>query len=298
MVTAWLARRALDLYPLAYRRRYGEEMRALLEDQPPTARTVRDLLRGVLLAHLRPAGAPAGAVDAPDRIRLTASGVLICWVVFAAAGFGFYKATEDHAFSAVGNTHPLLRDAHLAIQALALIASAAVVLGALPLIAAAFAHAREDRGVRRTIVIAFAPLVAFAALTAAVIAIAQTHLASHPTDVGNGLAVVWGIAGLVAGLTCVQACRAALFATPVSPARLRAALAAGTVVTATMLTIAAATALYAVALAVDASQLAGTPTGPFGALSTGASLVLAVLLMVGAGALALTTTVRGWQTQP
>src|SRR6202020_699325 len=148
-MTVRLARFALSLYPLAYRRRYGEEMPARLEDEPPRARTVLDLLKGALVAHLRARNAPAGAVDPADRVRASASGVLMCWVLFAAAGFGFYKTTEDQPFSDAGHVHPLLRDAHLAVQAVAVIASAAVVLGALPLIAVARAGDRvrgADRG--------------------------------------------------------------------------------------------------------------------------------------------------------
>ena len=52
-MTAWLARQTLRLYALAYQRRYGDEMRALLEDRPPRAKTVLDLLKGALAAHLR-----------------------------------------------------------------------------------------------------------------------------------------------------------------------------------------------------------------------------------------------------
>ena len=67
-----------------------------------------DLIRGALVAHLHPHNAPPGAVDAADRVRASASGVLMCWVLFAAAGFAFYKTTEDPPFSAAGHAHPLL----------------------------------------------------------------------------------------------------------------------------------------------------------------------------------------------
>jgi hypothetical protein len=97
---AWLARRVLALHPLAFRRRYGQEMRALLEQTPARAATVLDLLRGALVAHLRPPAAVAGFVAPADRVRASASAVLACWVAFAAAGFGFYKTTEDGSFSA------------------------------------------------------------------------------------------------------------------------------------------------------------------------------------------------------
>ena len=57
---AW-QRLALALYPLAFRRRYEQEMRALLEDSPPRVLALLDLLRGAMAAHLRPAAARAVA---------------------------------------------------------------------------------------------------------------------------------------------------------------------------------------------------------------------------------------------
>jgi hypothetical protein len=272
-------------------------MRALLEDQPPGARAVFDLLKGAAVAHLRPGDAPAGMVDAPDRVRASTSGVLRCGVFFAAAGFGYYKTTEDLPFSAAGQAHPLLRDAHLAVQAVALFASAAVVLGALPLILSALAQARRDPSLRRTVALPFLPVIVFGALTAALIAIAHAQLPNHPSDAGSGMFVAWGLAGLACATTCVLGCRAALFSTAVPAARLRAALAAGTLVTLAMLAIALATALYAIALTADASHLAAEPNGPFQVLSVSASLIVQVVVMVGAGVLATIATTRGWRVE-
>jgi hypothetical protein len=290
-MTRWLARQALRLYPLAYQRRYGEEMRALLEDQPPHAGTVFDLLKGAARAHLRPAEAPAGVVEAADRVRASTSGVLLCWVFFAAAGFAFYKTTEDLPFSSAGHAHPLLRDAHLAVQAVALIASAAVVLGALPLILSALAQARQDPSVRRTVALPFLPVLGFGALTAVVIALA------HASSAGAGIAVLWWIAGLACGTTCVLTCRAALFAAPVGAGRLRTALVAGTIVTVAMIAIAASTAVYAIALTADASRLAAEANGPYQLLSVTASLIVQVVVMVGAGVIATVATTRGWRVE-
>jgi hypothetical protein len=296
-VTATLARAALRLYPLAYQRRYGEEMCALLEDRPPRVRAVVNLVKGALLAHMRPADAPAGVVDPADRVRASTSGVLLCWVFFAAAGFGYYKSTEDEPFAAAGHLHPLLRDAHLAVQALALIASAAVILGALPLIVNALAHARREPGFRRTVALPLLPVIVFGALSAAALAIGHAQAPNHSSSAGYGMAIVWGIAGLACGATCVLGCRAALFASPVSPALLRGALAAGTVVTLAMTAIAAATAVYAVALVVDASRLAGEPNGPFQVLTTTASLIVQLVMMLGASVLAAITARRGWRVE-
>jgi hypothetical protein len=292
-----LSKLALRLYPLAYQRRYGEEMLALLEDQPPRARTVLDLLKGAARAHLRPGDAAGDAVGPADRVRASASGVLACWVFFAAAGFGYYKTTEDEPFSLAGHAHPLLRDVHLAVQALAVIASAAVVVGALPLIVSAVARARREPGLRRTMALALLPVIVFGALTAVVLAIAHTQAPNHSFAAGYGMAVVWGIAALVCGATCVLGCRAALFATPARPAQLRVALAAGTIVTVAMVAIACGTAVYAIALTQDAAHLAGAPDGPFNLLSTSASLILQVVVMVVAAGLAAIATRRGWRAE-
>jgi hypothetical protein len=224
-------------------------------------------------------------------MRASTSGVLICWVFFAAAGFGYYKTTEDAPFSAVGHAHPLLRDSHLAVQALALVASATVVLAPLPLIVKALSHARREPSLRRTVAIPFVPVIVFGALTAVVIALA------HGSSGGSGIAVAWGIAGLVCGTACVLACRAALFATPAAADRLRAALVGATVVSGAMLAIAVAVAVYAVALTVDASHIAAAPNGPYQVLSVTASLIIQLVVMVGAGALASVATVRAWRVE-
>ena len=142
-MTRRLARLALTFYPMAFRRRYGEEMRALLDQSQPRVLNVLDVLRGALLAHLRPASSLAGLVGSAERVRASASSVLACWVVFAAAGLGFYKTTEDPPFAAAGRAHQLLGAAHSAVQLLALVGSAGVLVGALPLIIAAVTSAAQ-----------------------------------------------------------------------------------------------------------------------------------------------------------
>jgi hypothetical protein len=294
-MTRRLAVLALWLYPLAFRRRYGQEMRALLDQTPTRVRTVLDLLRGALAAHLRPLPAAAGLVDSADRVRASASGVLACWVVFATAGFGFYKTTEDGRFAAAGYAHPLLGDTHVSIQGLALVASAAVVLGALPLIIAALAQARREPSLRFVVSLPALAVLLFAGLTGALVLLANSAHAQRPTTVGGGAFIAWGLAGIACGAVCVVAARTALFAVPLSRARLLTAFACGALVTAAMAAMALATALYAIALTIDASPLAAAPNGPFQAISTGASLVAEMVVMVLAATLALTTTRRGWR---
>jgi hypothetical protein len=292
------ARWVVCLYPLAFQRRYGEEMHALLEQEPPPARAVLDLLRGALLEHLRPSGATRGLVAPDERVRASASGVLLCWIFFAATGFGYYKTTEDAGFSMAGQAHPLLRDAHVAVQALAIVASGALIFGALPLITSAVAHAWRERSLLRVVGLPLLPVVVFGAVTVGAIAIAHGQPTDHSSAVGSAAAVIWGFAGLGCGTACVIACRSVLFATPVTPNRLRYALASSTLLTIAMAAIAVAATIYAVAMILDASPLAAAPNGPFQVLSTGASLVIEVILMVVLSALAATATRRGWRVRP
>lgn len=296
-MTGRLARLALRLYPLAFRRRYGQEMAALLGQGTPRTRDVLDLVRGGLAAHIRQPAPATGCVNGDDRARATTSGVLLCWVVFAATGLAFYKTTEDATFSAVGLAHPLLRDAHLIVQAVALVATAGVVLGGAPLIAAAVAHARRQHRLTRVVGAPLVPLIAFVVLTVVLRVIAHAQ-PSHRASTGAGAAgVAWALVGLGCGVACVLACRSALFATPIAPRPLRHALRSGTLVTVAMVAIGTATAVYAIALLVDASHLADSANGPFQVLSTGASLIIEAIVMMLTAALATTTSRRGWRSQ-
>jgi hypothetical protein len=289
-VSAWLGRQTLRLYPIAYRRRYGDEMHALLEDRPAGPGTVLDLLRGALIAHVRGGGALTGPIDPADRVRAMTSGVLVCWLVFVVALFGFLKTTENHPY--FGDAPPLANNLQVATQALAVIGSVAVVLGGLPLILGAIAYAREPGDVRRRVALPFAAVILFAALTGLVIAIARTDAPLDGVVADLGLAVVWAITSVGCGATFVLATRAAV---PVAPARLSVAVVPGTLVTIAMVAFAAAGAIHGVALAADASELGGDPNGPFGLLSVSAWLIVEVTVMVAAAALATLATLRGWR---
>jgi hypothetical protein len=71
-----LAALALYLYPLAFRRRYGKEMRGLLDESPARVMTVLDLIGGAFAAHVRPPDGLAGVVDQGERERERRAGLL------------------------------------------------------------------------------------------------------------------------------------------------------------------------------------------------------------------------------
>jgi hypothetical protein len=297
-VTRRAARLALALYPLAFRRRYGEEMEALLEQAPARTATVLDLIRGALAAHLRPAEGPQGAVGVEDRLRASLSGVIACWVAFAAAGFAFYKTTEDAGFARAGNAHLALGASHLIVQMLAGAASLAILAGALPLALAALKQARHEPGLRAPIGLALGAGALFCALTAALVLFAHSHHPAQPTGLGRAAFVAWGLAGLACGVACALGARGALLRASISRTPLVGALACATLVSAAMASIALATAAYAVALALDAGALAGAPNGPIGHPSAEATLVAQVAVMALAGALGTVSARRGWRGLP
>ena len=289
-----LALLAVLTYPLAFRWRYGDEMRALLDDEPPSSRTVLDLLRGALAAHLRPPAGLGGVVELDDRLRASMSGVLACWVAFAAAGSGFAITTEDAPFSKAGNGHPLLGSAHAAIQILAIVASVALVAGALPLVVAALGRARPARRLRLLVRLPVAAVITFAGLTTVIGLVAHGQRSQATT--GSGIAfIAWGLAGLVCAAVCVIASRRVLFLMPVARRRLFMAFGCGAIITTAMVVIAMFTALYAIALSVDVPGLAASGNGPLHPTSVTISLVLQLVVMLVAASLAVTTTRRGWR---
>ncbi len=293
-MTRRLAELTLWLYPLAFRRRYGEELRALMDASPPRPLAVLDLLRGALAAHLRPTAALADLVDAPDCMRASVSGQLACWVLFAAAGFAFYNTTEDGPFTAAGHAHPLLGGVHVAIQVIAIVASAAVLVGALPLILAALSQARREPRLRWLVSLPPLAVSIFAGLTRGLALMAHSG-PSRPSSLGGAAFLAWCVAGLACGAVSVMAARAALFAVSMPRRRLVTAFVFGTLVTVAMAAIALATAVYAIALFADAPRLAASANGPLQLVSTGVSLTVQLAVMLMVGTLAATTTRRGWR---
>jgi hypothetical protein len=293
-VSARLARLALALYPLAYRRRYGEEMAALVEDQGASPRAVADLARGALRAHLRPEPGLRAQLGPDDRLRLGLSSILLCWVVFAAAGLGLYKTTEDHAFTAAGDAHGLLGTAHFAIQALALVCSVAVLLGAAPLVVVALRQARDRRAVERATVLALGCLVVFGLATVALVAVA--HLSNPPGEALAALSLaVWTVLALACGIGCALAGRLGLFAITVPKGILRASAACANVVVVGMAGITLATAIYLVALMHDAPGLAGEGNGPLELASVAVSLGIQLAVMAAVAVPALVGASRAWR---
>ena len=150
VMSARLARLALALYPRAYRRRYGEEIEALVEDQGASPRAVADLLRGAARAHLRPEpGLAPGARPGREHLKLGVSAILFAWVLFALRRPRPLQDDRGAGPSPAPAT-PTGSSARLTWRSRSSPSSspAAVVLGAAPLVLAALRQARERPAAR------------------------------------------------------------------------------------------------------------------------------------------------------
>jgi hypothetical protein len=292
-VSARLARLALKLYPLAWRRRYGDEMEALVEDAGASPRAVADLARGAVRAHLRPEPAVTGQLGREDRQRLGLVAVLLCWVLFALAGLAFYKSTEGSALE--GSAAPgVLGPVHLGIEFLAGLGSLAVVIGAAPLVLAALRQAGSRPEVRRATLLASGCVAAFLAATAGLVAVA--HASPHLGD-GAAAAILaaWSAIALACGAGCALAARRGLLAISAPRRALTFATACAAVVVAAMAGIALLTLVYLFDLVAAATDLASTPNGPLGNPDLRLSLLLQLAAMVAVSAPAALAASRAWR---
>lgn len=205
-MNARLARLALALYPLSYRRRYGAEMESLLEDGGATPATVVDLTRGALRAHLRPEPGVADAIPREERLRRGLGAAIACWLLFAVAGLSFYKTTEGSPFEGAAGAPDVLGPLHLAIQILAVLGGVAVLVGASA-VPAGLASRRLPALARGCVAVLAVAMAGIAALTAAyliVLATSAPHLAGEPNgpfgtpDVAVSLALQLAAMAIVA----------------------------------------------------------------------------------------------------
>ena len=103
-----LLRHATVLYPAAWRRRYGDEFEALLDETPPTPRVLFDIAVAAVDAHLNPTAPLRRWPFMFERLRASELAVFAGWVLFVVAGLGFNKMTEDGAFAAAGGANPVV----------------------------------------------------------------------------------------------------------------------------------------------------------------------------------------------
>jgi hypothetical protein len=288
-----LGRPLVALYPQAWRRRYGDEMIALLHDDPPGVRGLASLLLGAADAHLRPQSSWSAKAAPLERIRLSISGLFCCWIAIAVVGAGFQKATEEPAFFEAARAHPLLAAAHAVVVAGAALGALAIAAGGLPLLWQALCQAHAHREPRLIGLLAL-PLVAigaFATLTWLLLALAPANSAHPSTPLDLGLAAPWWVGGLACAISCAVAPRLVLNRVPVGVRSLRRAALAGLLLAAAMVLVTLALVAYDLALVLQAPALSAQNGGPIWA-STGATLAAGAIVATLITALAVLSATR------
>ena len=285
-----MKRALLSLYPEAWRRRYGAELEALLEDDPPGPRATLDLIRGALTAHLHPL--PGQASEAGARNAIT--GPLACFICFCFVGAGFAKATEDPSFRHAARVHPLIGTAHDAALVAALVAAACLAVAALPLAwrAVTAAWRSSDRELRG--LVSLPPLaLGAAAITLGMLALWFDHHRHAPGTVGWAILALCAVVWLGAAAACWAAPRAIMRRLAWDAGKLALPVIGMAGVSACMLAATAAVALYLTALLSSTPELAASGNGPFTILDTTTMIAAQVLAMLALSAMALLSVSRG-----
>jgi hypothetical protein len=100
---------SLRLYPAAWRARYGDEVRALLEDSGADLRTIASLAWQAMLARIWPS---RHLYDPPARMRASLATVAVAWTVLAGLAAVFASFTQAQSWLLDNLTGPR----HLVIQ--------------------------------------------------------------------------------------------------------------------------------------------------------------------------------------
>jgi hypothetical protein len=248
---ASLVQAALALYPPSWRARYGEEVRALLEDSGDRPAAVASVAWRALPAWFRPP-----LRDRPARMRASLATALMSWSMLAGLGLVFAQLTQLQGLTAPG--HPELRWAY-AVFDVTLATSALVAgLGGLPLWLLMLRRARRERRIGDAVYL-FLPLVAPAAY---LIGLAVTaRLVAGPHGVSQGWFGFVALAGFAAAATAAAGPGLALRRLqPRGPALRLAAATAG--VSAAVMAVAAVAIVVAVtSLSLWARPFAGYHDG-------------------------------------
>ena len=102
-----LARAALALYPPSWRARYGDEVRALLDDSGGGLAAVASVAWRAVPAWMSP---PRHLHDRGARMRSSLATALMAWSMLTGLGLVFAQLTEFQGFTAPG--HPEVRWAY------------------------------------------------------------------------------------------------------------------------------------------------------------------------------------------
>ena len=163
-----LARVALSLYPPAWRARYGDEVRALLEDSGAGPKAAASLAWHAVPAWVWP---PRQLHDGAGRMRASLGVAGVAWALLAglAAVFGQLAQAQPSTQGATLAQHPLIQWSYWAFDGCLVVSVLAVVAGGIPLWVQLLRAARR----RTELALVLAPAVGPAVYLVAVFVIAR-----------------------------------------------------------------------------------------------------------------------------
>jgi hypothetical protein len=215
-----LVEAALLLYPRAWRDRYGEEVRALVQESGGLGAAAASLAWRAGPAWIWP---PRHLLDAGARMRSSVSTVLAAWSALTAIGVVFALLTQFQGFRAAG--HPVVGWAYLTFDVTLAASVLVAATGGLPLWLQMLGQARRER---RRAITAWLVLTVAAPAAYLVAAAFAARVVHHPEASGPWWFVGFAIAGFaVAALACAGPMIALRRLRPDGPAVRRAATAAG-----------------------------------------------------------------------
>ena len=279
------ARRLLQLYPRAWRDRYGDEVAAVLAEHHVTSWTVFDLLLGALDAHLHRDLLPGRLLSMAHRLRSSEIAIFCAFVLFCVAWLPLRLVRDPlPIWRAATAAHPELLAALTLLDLGGSVATLAVLVGGVPLLFTALTQAAKARQWRLLCLFAV-PVLAGALLLVYALLAVPASVAHQPGGPGaplTPLAVVlqFGFVVLLLGAVggSAAAIAAALAHTELGAGVLRCVLLPARVVTgALVLGLAGAVALT-ILIFVDAPQLSSWPPLHVGDLL----LMLAAVVLAGA----------------
>ncbi len=278
-MTARAASVLLALYPEGWRDRYGEEMRALVEDDPPGAGGLVSLLTGAARAHLRPEPAWREKVPAASAMRLSVGALFACWILVSLAGSCFAKVTEH--MDRLEHAHALLGAGRALVTVGAGIGALAIAVGGLPLLwqALRVAARRRERPLGWLLAAPALAGGALLALTAVLVLVAPSRRAGFPAPFVLEILLPLGLGVLACALVAALAPKAVMRRTRPPERLLRLACWAGQALALAIVLVTAGLLLYVPALWGHGAGAA--LSGPFGA-STQVTLCLALAAAVAA----------------
>jgi MFS family permease len=237
------------LYPPVWRERYGEEVRALLEEAGSSPAAAASLAVRAVPAWVNP---PRHLHDREARMRASVGTVLVAWSALTGAGIVFVQLTQLQGFRAPG--HPLVQWCYLVFDAALAVSVLTAAAGGVPLWLQMIRLAGRQRRRRELAWLSLAVAVPALYMAAALIALTVVR---DPEASGPWWFIGFAILGFAAaGLASAGPAVAMNRLTPDGPAVVLAAAAAG-VAAATVALAGLASAIAALGLCLWATSFAG-----------------------------------------